>query len=75
MTPAPKVEFGLVVPADALDKRGRPHYLEDVHRLLTQVTGAHSSGWLIDHLQFEGEDVLEGWTTLAYLAALHPTLH
>jgi alkanesulfonate monooxygenase SsuD/methylene tetrahydromethanopterin reductase-like flavin-dependent oxidoreductase (luciferase family) len=48
--------------------------MEDVHRLLTRVTGAFSSAWLIDHLQFEGEDVLEGWTTLTYLAALHPAL-
>jgi alkanesulfonate monooxygenase SsuD/methylene tetrahydromethanopterin reductase-like flavin-dependent oxidoreductase (luciferase family) len=74
MRRAPRVEFGLVVPADGLQKGGWPQYMEDVHHLLTRVTGAFSSAWLIDHLQFEGEDVLEGWTTLTYLAALHPAL-
>jgi alkanesulfonate monooxygenase SsuD/methylene tetrahydromethanopterin reductase-like flavin-dependent oxidoreductase (luciferase family) len=51
------VEFGLVVPTDALELAGRPRYLEDVARL-----------------QFDGSDMLEGWTTLTYLAALHPAL-
>jgi alkanesulfonate monooxygenase SsuD/methylene tetrahydromethanopterin reductase-like flavin-dependent oxidoreductase (luciferase family) len=68
------VQFGLVVPADALDKARRHLYLEDVNRLLTYVQGSYDAAWVIDHLQFEDSDVLEGWTTLTYLAALHPAL-
>jgi alkanesulfonate monooxygenase SsuD/methylene tetrahydromethanopterin reductase-like flavin-dependent oxidoreductase (luciferase family) len=68
------VQFGLVVPADALDKARRPHYVEDVNRLLDAVKGAYASAWFIDHLQFGDGDVLEGWTALAYFAALHPEL-
>lgn len=69
-----KVQFGLVVPGDALDKSRRHLYMEDVNRLLTYVKGHYDSAWLIDHLQFEGMDVLEGWTALTYLSALHPEL-
>ena len=69
-----KVQFGLVVPADALDKSRRRHYMEDVNRLLNAVKGHYASAWCIDHLQFEDQDVLEGWTALTYLSALHPEL-
>lgn len=68
------IEFGLVVPADALDRARRHLYMEDVTRLLTYVQGSYGSAWVIDHLQFEDGDVLEGWTALTYLAALHPAL-
>jgi alkanesulfonate monooxygenase SsuD/methylene tetrahydromethanopterin reductase-like flavin-dependent oxidoreductase (luciferase family) len=69
-----KVQFGLVVPGDALEKSRRPRYMEDVNRLLNSVKGAYTSAWFIDHLQFEDSDVLEGWTALTYLSALHPEL-
>lgn len=70
----PKVQFGLVVPADALDKSRRHLYMEDVNALLNTVTGAYDSAWFIDHLQFEDNDQLEGWTALTYLSALYPEL-
>lgn len=66
-----KVQFGLLVPEYALDRSRRQLYLEDVNRLLTYVQGHYDSAWFIDHL--EG-DVLEGWTALTYLSALHPEL-
>jgi alkanesulfonate monooxygenase SsuD/methylene tetrahydromethanopterin reductase-like flavin-dependent oxidoreductase (luciferase family) len=69
-----KVQFGLVVPGDALEKSRRPRYMEDVNRLLNSVKGSYTSAWFIDHLQFEDSDVLEGWTALTYLSALHPEL-
>ncbi len=70
-----KVQFGLIVPGDALDKSRRHLYSEDVDRLLTSVKGHFHSAWFIDHLQFGSADVLEGWTALTYLSALHPELH
>jgi alkanesulfonate monooxygenase SsuD/methylene tetrahydromethanopterin reductase-like flavin-dependent oxidoreductase (luciferase family) len=69
-----KVQFGLVVPCDALDRSRRHLYMEDVNRLLNYVKSHYDSAWVIDHLQFGDSDVLEGWTVLAYLSALHPEL-
>jgi alkanesulfonate monooxygenase SsuD/methylene tetrahydromethanopterin reductase-like flavin-dependent oxidoreductase (luciferase family) len=65
------VQFGLVVPEYGLDASRRHLYLKDVNRLLTYVKGRYDSAWFIDHL--EGP-VLEGWTALTYLSALHPEL-
>ncbi len=65
------VHFGLVVPEAALDRSRRHLYMEDVNRLLAYVKGHYDSAWFIDHLD---GDVLEGWTALTYLSALHPEL-
>jgi alkanesulfonate monooxygenase SsuD/methylene tetrahydromethanopterin reductase-like flavin-dependent oxidoreductase (luciferase family) len=65
------VQFGLIVPENPQNPPGRSGYLADVNRLLATVVGHYDSAWCIDHLQ---GDVLEGWTTLTYLAALHPGL-
>src|SRR5215212_8232357 len=70
----PGVQFGLVVPGDALEKSRRHLYMEDVNRLLDYVKGHYHSAWFIDHLQFGSSDLVEGWTALTYLAALHPEL-
>jgi alkanesulfonate monooxygenase SsuD/methylene tetrahydromethanopterin reductase-like flavin-dependent oxidoreductase (luciferase family) len=66
-----QVQFGLVVPEYPLYASRRHLYMEDVNRLLTYVKGRFDSAWFIDHL--EGL-VLEGWTALTYLSALHPEL-
>jgi alkanesulfonate monooxygenase SsuD/methylene tetrahydromethanopterin reductase-like flavin-dependent oxidoreductase (luciferase family) len=66
-----RVEFGLIVPDDTLDAAHRHGYMARVSDLLSLVTGRYVSAWCIDHL--EGE-LLEGWTSLAYLSALHPDL-
>lgn len=65
----PRVELGLILPELALAGARRPSYMEDLHRLLNTVKGHFASAWMIDHLQ---QDVLEGWTSLTYLAARHP---
>lgn len=62
------------MPADHLDKARRATYVENVNRALDLVTGHFDSAWVIDHLQFGDADVLEGFTTLTYMAALHPQL-
>ena len=64
-----QVQFGLIVPETTLDPSRRHLYMEDVNRLLSYVKGHYDSAWFIDHLQ---HDVLEGWTALTYLSALHP---
>lgn len=69
-----KIRFGLVVPADGLSKSNQQTYVADVNRLLNLVKGHYESAWLIDHLQFGDDPVMEGWTTLTYFSALHPEL-
>jgi alkanesulfonate monooxygenase SsuD/methylene tetrahydromethanopterin reductase-like flavin-dependent oxidoreductase (luciferase family) len=66
-----RVQFGLIVPENPQNPPGRSGYLADIDRLLATVVGYCDSAWCIDHLQ---GDVLEGWTTLTYLAARHPSL-
>lgn len=68
------VEFGFIMPADQLDKAGRATYVEDLNRALRLVSGHFDSAWIIDHLQFGDTDSLECFTTLSYMAALHPQL-
>jgi alkanesulfonate monooxygenase SsuD/methylene tetrahydromethanopterin reductase-like flavin-dependent oxidoreductase (luciferase family) len=65
------VQFGLIVPEYPWHASRRHLYVEDVNRLLTYAKGSYDSAWFIDHL--DGL-VLEGWTALTYLAALHPEL-
>jgi alkanesulfonate monooxygenase SsuD/methylene tetrahydromethanopterin reductase-like flavin-dependent oxidoreductase (luciferase family) len=69
-----EVQFGLIVPIDALDRSKRHLYMDDVRRLLDFVKGHYPSAWLIDHLQAGNTDMLEGWTALTYLSALYPEL-
>lgn len=69
-----QIQFGFIMPADQLDKKLRPTYVQDLHRAIALVTGHFESAWIIDHLQSNGFDMLEGFTTLTYMAALHPEL-
>ena len=69
-----RIEFGFTMPADALDKTRHGTYVDDLNRALEIITGHFDSAWYIDHLQFGASDVLEGFTALSYMAALHPRL-
>ena len=62
------------MPADRLDKARRGTYVADVDRALRLVAGHFHGAWVIDHLQFGDDDVMEGFTTLSYMAARHPRL-
>jgi len=70
----PEIQFGLILPGELRDKQHRATYVRDVNRALEFVTGHFDSAWMVDHLQFGDTDVLEGMTTLAYFAGLHPQL-
>lgn len=71
MTP---IQFGFTMPADQLEKARRATFVADLNRALTLVHGHFDAAWCIDHLQFGDADVLEGFTALSYMAALHPHL-
>ena len=68
------VKFGFTMPADQLDKSQRNTYVDDLNKALDLISGHFESAWIIDHLQFGDSDLLEGFTTLSYMAALHPQL-
>ena len=69
-----RVCFGLVMPADQLDKTRRTTFVHDLDRALSLISGHFDSAWIIDHLQFGDDDVLESFTTLSFMAARHPQL-
>jgi alkanesulfonate monooxygenase SsuD/methylene tetrahydromethanopterin reductase-like flavin-dependent oxidoreductase (luciferase family) len=69
-----QVQFGFVMPAEMGDKNGRGSYLENLNRALGLIVGHFDSAWMVDHLMFDDEDILEGFAALTYMAALHPQL-
>lgn len=68
------IQFGFVIPAESREKLDGAAYVADVNRALQMIAGRFDSAWVVDHLMFDSEDVLEGFTTLAYMAAQHPQL-
>jgi alkanesulfonate monooxygenase SsuD/methylene tetrahydromethanopterin reductase-like flavin-dependent oxidoreductase (luciferase family) len=68
------IQLGFVLPSEGRDKQNRPTLVEDLNNALDLITGHFDSAWMVDHLQFGDIDVLEGFTALTYLSALHPTL-
>ena len=69
------VDFGIhltSIPDQAVGQTPR-ELLEQQRRWLHTGEGALSSVWISDHLQSGDRPILEGWTTLAYLAALAPS--
>ena len=68
------VQFGLVMPVGSPKREGRGTFAADLNRALELVAGHFDSAWMIDHLQDGAADLLESFTTISYLAALHPQL-
>src|SRR5688572_8876628 len=68
-----RVEFGFCLPGE-LPHEGRATFRDDLNRALDLAAGHFDSAWMVDHLQFGDASVLEGFTTLAYMAALQPRL-
>src|SRR5436190_3065495 len=66
--------FGLVLPVGSPTRQGRATFVADLNRVLNLVAGHFDSAWMIDHLQTDADDMLESFTTISYLAALHPQL-
>ena len=69
-----RIHFGFTMPYGALDTVRRPTFVEDLNHALDLVAGHFDSAWSIDHLQPNANDLLEGFTTLTYMAACHPQL-
>jgi alkanesulfonate monooxygenase SsuD/methylene tetrahydromethanopterin reductase-like flavin-dependent oxidoreductase (luciferase family) len=69
-----RIHFGFTMPYGALDTVRRSTFVEDLNHALDLVAGHFDSAWSIDHLQLDANDLLEGFTTLTYMAACHPQL-
>ncbi len=66
-----RIQFGWTMPNGMPDKSLRGEHLAVIDRGLNLVKDRFDSAWLVDHLQADNRDVLEAWTTVAYVAALH----
>ena len=69
-----QIQFGFTMPADQLDQTQRKTFVTDLNRALQLISGHFDSAWFIDHLQSDESGLLEGFTALTYMAALHPQL-
>lgn len=70
-----KIQFSFILPQVPPDRAQRSRFVEDLNRALELVSERFESARIIDHLMNNKEfDDLESFTTLAYLAALHPRL-
>ena len=49
-------------------------YTSTLHRALEMISGVFDSAWTIDHLQDGDSAMMEGYSTIAYLAGAHPQL-
>lgn len=68
------IQLGFCIPAEFRKQERRANYVADLNRALDLVAGHFDSAWIVDHLQFGDTGVLEGFTALTYLSALHPQL-
>lgn len=66
-----QIQFGFILPQVPLEQAQRDSFVDDMNRALNLVSGNFESARIIDHLW---HDDIESFTTLAYLAALHPQL-
>jgi alkanesulfonate monooxygenase SsuD/methylene tetrahydromethanopterin reductase-like flavin-dependent oxidoreductase (luciferase family) len=67
------VDFGISLAPPSVGPVGDRHqgYLD----LLRRGEGAFTSAWVSDHLMNHDNPMVEGWTTIAYLAAEAPSYH
>ncbi len=69
-----RIEFGWIMPSGARPATGRATYVQDVERGLELIKGHFDSAWIEDHLQFDDDDLVEGWTALTYFTARNSSL-
>jgi alkanesulfonate monooxygenase SsuD/methylene tetrahydromethanopterin reductase-like flavin-dependent oxidoreductase (luciferase family) len=70
----PKIEFGYIMPTESLRGVDMRSYSSTLHRALETISGVFDSAWTIDHLLDGDSAMMEGFTTLSYMAAAHPSL-
>ncbi len=69
----PSIQLGWSISPAPRDMQRRA-YLAACQQGLDIIAGHFDSAWMPDHLQFGTSPLLEAWTALTYLSALHPEL-
>ncbi len=65
------IDFGISLGAPSAERMDDRHAY--YREMLARGEGAFSSAWVSDHLMKDDAPILEGWTTLAFLAAEFPS--
>ena len=60
------------MPSEVNGNTSRATYLDDLNRFLDLAAGHFDSAWMVDHLQTGDAGEMESFTSIAYMAALHP---
>ena len=68
--PAPT--FGWVITPAARNASAAASLHDDNRRFIERIRGRFDTIWVEDHFQWDSRPVVECWTALTYLAALHP---
>lgn len=53
----------------------RAQFPQELESQLAEISAPFDSAWVMDHLQWEESDVIEGWTALSYLMGRFSHLH
>lgn len=68
------IQFGYILPTESLQRVEMERYTSTIHRALEMISGTFDSAWTIDHLEDGPSPMMEGFTTITYLAGMHPQL-
>jgi len=66
-----RIQFGWTIPSGPREQVRGP-FLASINQGFDIIKGHFDSAWLTDHLQYNDNSLLEGWTALTYHAAQHP---
>lgn len=69
------IQFGWALNASPVEGMTPAQYTRAVQQQIQLVEAHVDSLWFVDHVQFGGSPLLEGWTALTYLAAQYPQFH
>ncbi len=70
----PPVQFGFIMPTSQSGGFARSEWMPRMRQAMDLVAGHFDSAWCIDHLMPDEGMMLEGFTSLTYMAALYPQL-
>jgi alkanesulfonate monooxygenase SsuD/methylene tetrahydromethanopterin reductase-like flavin-dependent oxidoreductase (luciferase family) len=72
----PRVQFGYFLHPGPMQQTAaaRSAYATHLAAALDCISGAFDSVWMMDHFSLAPWQVLEGWTTISYLAGRYPSL-
>ena len=68
------IQLGWTLSGRSRGNRARDTFLNKVDEGFRIIDGHFDSVWFTDHLQYDANPVLEGWTTLTYLMGFYPHL-